>query len=465
MAGLIEYAQWFFLGYFVLLQLGYIVLNLLSFGALRKYLERATVDHPGVVFSGLEPPITVVMAAYNEAATIVSALRSLLQLNYPEFEIVVINDGSTDATLDILKREFRLVAYPETREPALQTRTVRGYYRSRLRPNLRVIDKENGGRADALNAGINIGEYPLFCAIDADSVLQRDSLFLVVQPLLNDPDIVAAGGTIRVANGCEVRDGFLAKVGLPRNPLALFQIVEYLRAFLFGRIGWNSINALLIISGAFGVFRRNVVVAAGGYDPVTLGEDMELTVRLHRILRAKGKPYRLTFVPDPVCWTEVPQDLRTLGRQRARWHRGLSESLWANRGLLASGGAVGWIAFPYAVVFEWLAPLVELAGYVFMAAAWALGAMLGPAFLAFLAAAVGMGVLVSVTALLLEEMTFHVYPRLRHFWLLLLVAVVENLGFRQLTTIWRLNGLFQWLFRRKAVWGVMKRTGAWQKSG
>jgi len=458
--------QWFFLAYFVALQLGYLVLNLLSLGVLRNYMQSTSVDRLSQVFSGLEPPVTICVPAYNEARTIVASLRSLLQLNYPEYEIVVCNDGSKDDTLAILREEFQLVEYPETRAAAIPTAAVRGYYRSKTRPNLRVIDKENGGRADALNAAINIGQYPLCCAIDADSILQRDSLYLVVQPFLTDTQVVAAGGTIRVANGCEVRDGFLVDVDLPRNLVALFQIVEYLRAFLFGRIGWNRMNALLIISGAFGVFRREVITAAGGYHPATLGEDMELTVRLHRVLREQGKPYRITFVPDPVCWTEVPQDLRTLGRQRARWHRGLSESLWWNRALFTGGrgGMAGWVAYPYAVIFEWLAPILELAGYVFMVLAWYFGVISPPAFVAFLLAALGMGVLVSVAALLLEEMSFHLYPKLRHFWVLLGVAVIENLGFRQLTTVWRLQGLLQWLFRRKAVWGEMKRSGTWHKS-
>lgn len=467
MVEFIATTQWFFLGYFIALQLGYLILNLLSLGVLRAYMENTSVDRLSQVFSGLEPPVSIVVAAYNEAANIVGSVRSLLQLNYPEFEVVICNDGSKDDTLELLKREFQLVEYPETRMAAIGTRPVRAYYRSKTRPNLRVIDKENGGRADGLNASINISQYPLVCAIDADSILQRDSLYLVVQPFVTDPHVVAAGGTIRVANGCQVRDGFLVGIGLPRNLVALFQIVEYLRAFLFGRVGWNRMNALLIISGAFGVFRRDVVTAAGGYHPTTLGEDMELTVRLHRQLRAKGKPYRITFVPDPVCWTEVPQDLRTLGRQRARWHRGLSESLWWNRELFTSGrgGTAGWIAYPYAVIFEWFAPILELAGYVFMLIAWWFGVISPVAFLAFLLAAIGMGMLVSVTALLLEEMSFHLYPRLRQFWTLLAVAVIENFGFRQLNTIWRLQGLLQWVFRRKAVWGEQKRSGAWQKSG
>ena len=463
MADFIVETQWFFLAYFIALQLGYIILNLLAIGVLRRHTENHSVDRLSQVFSGLEPPISIVVPAYNEAATIVSSVRSLLQLNYAEYEVVVCNDGSKDDTFEILKREFSLVAYPETRAAALATAPVRGYYRSHVHHNLRVIDKDNGGRADALNACVNISQYPLFCAIDADSILQRDALYLVVQPFMTDPHVVAAGGTIRIANGCQVRDGFLLNVGMPKNLLALFQIIEYLRAFLFGRVGWNRMNALMLISGAFGLIRRKTFIDVGGYRVDTLGEDMELTMRLHRLLREKKEKYRITFVPDPVCWTEVPQDFGTLGRQRARWQRGLSESLWFNRGLLKSGGMPGWVAYPYTVIFEWIAPLIELAGLVFMTAAWWLGILSPAGFLAFLAAAVGMGVLLSVTALMLEEMSFHVYPKLRHLFVLLLVSVVENLGFRQLTTIWRLQGLAQWAFRRKAVWGVMKRSGDWQQ--
>jgi cellulose synthase/poly-beta-1,6-N-acetylglucosamine synthase-like glycosyltransferase len=465
MADFIVKTQWFFLAYFIALQLGFIFLNLLAIGVLRRHMDMTSVDRLSQVFSGLEPPISIVVPAYNEAATIVSSVRSLLQLNYAEYEIVVCNDGSKDDTLEILKREFKLLAYPETREGALPTAPVRGYYRSTVHHNLRVVDKDNGGRADALNACVNISQYPLFCAIDADSILQRDALYLVVQPFVMDPHVVAAGGTIRIANGCQVRDGFLLDVGLPTNPLALFQIIEYLRAFLFGRVGWNRMNALMLISGAFGLIRRSTFIAVGGYRDDTLGEDMELTMRLHLKLREKKQKYRITFVPDPVCWTEVPEDLGTLGRQRARWQRGLSESLWFNRGLLKSGGMPGWVAYPYAVIFEWIAPLIELAGLLFMFAAWWLGILSPAGFLAFLAAAVGMGVLLSVSSLLLEEMSFHVYPKLRHLFILLLVALVENVGFRQLTTIWRIQGLFQWAFRRKAVWGEMKRTGQWQKTG
>ena len=239
--------------------------------------------------------------------------------------------------------------------------------------------------------------------------LKRNSLQKVVKPFLRDPRVVASGGTVRVANGCDIEGGFLTRVNLPRNLWALFQVVEYLRAFLFGRLGWSQLNAMLIISGAFGLFRKDVVIEVGGYKPKTIGEDMELVVRMHRHLRAQGRDYRIEFVPDPVCWTEAPEDLQTLRNQRIRWQRGLSESLTPHMGLMFSrrGGAPGWLAFPFMVAFEWLGPVVELFGYLFMAFAWAFGLVSWEAFAIFLFVAIGLGVLLSVSGLLLEEMAFH----------------------------------------------------------
>jgi cellulose synthase/poly-beta-1,6-N-acetylglucosamine synthase-like glycosyltransferase len=415
-------------------------------------------------YSGLEPPVSILVPAYNEEATIAASIRSMLQLTYSEFEVVVINDGSKDGTLDVLVREFKLQPFPEAYRRQLATREIRQVYRSARIPNLRVIDKVNGGKADSLNAGINAARYPLFCGVDADSILQRDSLDKVVEPFLRDPTVVATGGTVRVANGCEVSGGFLTRVGLPKNIWALFQVVEYLRAFLFGRLGWSAINGMLIISGAFGVFRKDAVILAGGYRPETIGEDMELVVRMHRLLRAKGQPYRVEFVPDPVCWTEAPEDYKTLKNQRIRWQRGLSESLSSNWGLMFSrnGGAPGWLAFPFMLAFEWLGPLVEAFGYVFMVYAVIAGAVSWQAFGAFLFVAIGLGILLSASGLLLEEMSFHIYPKGKQLLLLGLVVVAENLGYRQLNTVWRLVGLYRWAVQKEASWGAMKRKGTWQ---
>jgi cellulose synthase/poly-beta-1,6-N-acetylglucosamine synthase-like glycosyltransferase len=458
----VVFAQWAFLCYFVALTLGYLALNLLALGTLLGHMRESALDDLPRTHTGLETPVSILVPAYNEEASIVASVRSLLQLAYPEYEVVVINDGSKDGTLAALKAAFELEPYVESAPPRLATRPVRAGFRSRLHPNLRVFDKENGGKADALNVGINVARFPLFCGVDADSILQRDSLTRVVGPFDEDARTVATGGTVRVANGCTVEAGFLTGIGLPRSPLALFQIVEYLRAFLFGRLGWSPLNALLIISGAFGVFRREVVISVGGYRSDSIGEDMELVVRLHRELRARGDEYRIRFVPDPICWTEVPEDLATLRNQRIRWQRGLSESLMANRSLCCArgSGAVGWLAFPFMIAFEWLSPAIELAGYIFMVLAWALGAVSGEALFAFLFVAVMLGILLSVLALLLEELSFHLYPRGRQLLLLFGVAVAENLGYRQLNSWWRLIGLWRWATNARSHWGVMVRKGS-----
>jgi cellulose synthase/poly-beta-1,6-N-acetylglucosamine synthase-like glycosyltransferase len=459
---LIQFVTWFVLCYFVLLNGGYLLLNLLSLRSLHRKGQEEVLDDLPRAWSGLEPPVSILVPAYNEEASIAASVRSMLQLTYSEYEVVVINDGSKDRTLETLQREFGLLPFPEAYRRLIPTKDIRAIYRSTRFPNLRVIDKFNGGKADSLNAGINAARYPLFCGVDADSILQRDSLERVTQPFLRDPTMVATGGTIRVANGCEVRGGFLTKVGLPRNPWALFQVVEYLRAFLFGRLGWSAVNGMLIISGAFGVFRKDAVVSVGGYRPDTIGEDMELIVRLHRLLRARRQPYRIEFVPDPVCWTEAPEDFKTLKNQRIRWQRGLAESLNANWGLMFSrnGGVPGWLAFPFMLLFEWLGPLVEMGGYLFMVVAFLTGEISWQAFSTFMFVAIGLGILLSASGLLLEEMSFHIYPRGKQLAALGLVVLLENLGYRQLNTWWRLVGLFRWATQKEASWGAMTRKGS-----
>lgn len=456
---IILYAEWFFFIYFFFLNSGYIFLNVLAFFGLSDYLEAKDISSLPQVYTDLEPPISILVPAFNEALTIEDSVRSLLQLRYSEIEVIVINDGSNDDTLEVLKQAFLLQKIPEAYRVRLETRPVRAIYRSLHHPNLRVLDKENGGKADSLNAGINDARYPLFCGVDADSMLHPESLRLLVRSFLEDPRTVACGGTVRLANGCEIRGGVLQRTGLPSNPLALFQIVEYLRAFLFGRLGWVPLNALLIISGAFGLFHKETVVRAGGYRTGTVGEDMELVVRLHRTLRREGRPYRITFVPDPVCWTDAPEDFTTLKNQRVRWQRGLGESLSMNWSLMFSrrGGLPGWFAFPFMIFFEWWGPLFEIAGYIFMVCAFLWGVLNPEAMVAFLLVAIGMGVLLSTSSLLLEERSFHIYPKSSQTLLLFCMAIVENFGYRQLMALFRLYGFLQSLFGAKSRWGRMRR--------
>ncbi|MGH8629414.1 MAG: glycosyltransferase family 2 protein [Burkholderiales bacterium] len=454
-AGLSDLAtasQWLFLAYFVGSNGGYMILHLLSLFSVRRYMESRVLDALPRPAGGYEPPVSIIVPAHNEQAAIAASVRALLRLEYPEYEVIVVNDGSRDGTFAALREEFGLALFPEAYWRRLRVKPVHGIYRSARFPNLRVVDKMHGGKADALNAGINATRYPLFCAVDADSVLRSDSLRRIIQPFLEDPATVAAGSAIRVANGCKIADGFVDKVGLPSSLLAQVQIVEYLRVFLFGRLGWAPLNAVLFVSGAFAVFRKESVVAAGGYRGGTVGEDMEIAVWLHRLNRLVRRPYRIAFVPDPVCWTRVPESLRTLRNQRVRWQRGLAESMRMNLGLLLHprGGVAGWLAFPFAVLTEWLGPLLEVLGYVLIAAGFALGLISAEAFIALIAVALGLGLTVSLGALLVEELSFRLYRRPGQLALLMVAVLIENLGYRQLVALWRLSGLFRWLAGRPA---------------
>ena len=412
-------------------------------------------------YSDAAPPIALLAPAYNEAMTIAESVRSLLSLHYPSFEVIVVNDGSRDETLQVLIDTFELRPIQRHYELAIDHAPIRGVYGATHQPRLIVVDKENGGKADALNAGINVSRAPIFCSMDADSLLEPDALLRAVRPFVEDPErTVAVGGTVRIANGCTISHGRVVEVRPPRNLLALLQTVEYLRAFLMARLAWSRINALTIISGAFGLFRRARVIEAGGYTHGTVGEDMELVVKLHRLMRDKGLPYRIGFVPEPVCWTEAPEDLRVLGRQRARWHRGALETFERHSDVLVKPryGRLALVGFGYILLVDVLGPIVELLGYLLIPMFWITGVLSTEYLLAFLAVSFTFGVVISVGALALEESELRRFPRARDLILLTAVAVLENFGYRQLNNLWRLRGVWQYL-RKSQSWGTMTRKG------
>lgn len=412
-------------------------------------------------YGEVSPPISVLVPAYNEEVMIVECLRALLALEYPSFEVVIVNDGSKDATLERIIDAYGLSSVARIHDTSLTHQKIRGLYASPRHPSLVVIDKENGGRADALNAGINLARAPLVCVIDADSLLESDALLRAVRPFVDDPArMVAVGGTIRIANGSHIASGRVTDMRLPRNPLALFQIVEYLRAFLMARIGWSEMGALTIISGAFGLFRRADVIAVGGYSPTTVGEDFEIVMKLHRYLQDSGRDYRVSYIPEPVCWTEVPESLASLGHQRARWQRGALEVFFKHRGMAFRSryGRVGWIGYGNMLLADVLGPVVEVLGYVLVPTFWWFGLLNWPFFLAFLAVTFIYGVFLSVAALVLEDLGLGRFPRARHLLALTIVAVLENFGYRQLNNLWRLRGWWQFL-RRDHGWGTMTRVG------
>jgi cellulose synthase/poly-beta-1,6-N-acetylglucosamine synthase-like glycosyltransferase len=407
------------------------------------------------------PAIAVLAPAFNEEVTIVESVRSLLALHYPDFEVVVINDGSKDGTLQRVVEEFGLQAVQRYYDLTVSHQPIRGLYASPRLPRLLVVDKENGGKSDALNAGINVARAPLFCSIDADSLLESDALLRAVRPFVEEPvQTVAVGGTIRLANGSRVEAGRVVEVKLPRNFLALVQIVEYLRAFLMARLALSRMQVLTIISGAFGLFRRDLVLDVGGYSHGTVGEDMELVVKLHRLMRDRKLPYRVEFIPDPVCWTEAPEDVRVLGRQRARWQRGALETFFRHKDMLFNPryGRIGFLGFGQVLVVDLLGPIVEVLGYVLVPLLYGLGLLALPYFLAFLAITFTFGVFVSVATLILEEAELRRFPRARDLAVLTIIAVVENFGYRQLSNVWRVRGLWQFL-RKQQGWGTMTRKG------
>lgn len=450
------------LAYFAVLNTMYLVFTAIAWRSLSAHLRLQGHSPVAESFaSPLTPPISILVPAYNEEEGVVESVASLLNLRYPEFEIIVVNDGSEDGTIERLREAFDLVPVRKALRQEIATAPIRAAYVSRRLRNLWVVDKENGGKADALNAGVNAARYPYVCAIDADAVLEEEALLRVAKPILDDPDlVVATGGIIRIANGCVVDRGRIVAVGLPHSRLATMQVIEYFRAFLIGRIGWSRLNALLIISGAFGLFRRSLVAEVGGYATDTVGEDVELVVRLHRHLRERGEDYRIEFVPDPVCWTEAPEGFRGLSRQRRRWHRGLGETLWRHRRLAFNPryGHLGMQAFPYFLVFEFLGPVLELLGPPAVVVWWSFGLLSLPFLLGFLAVAFLLGILLSIAALALEEFSFRRHRRNREVARLLFFSVVENLGYRQLVAFWRFLAFID-LARRRRGWGEMQRKG------
>ena len=451
--------DYFAVVYFFLVNGTYLFLNIKAFFSIRKYWSaRETVEFENVFQSEFYKPVSIIIPAYNEELTIVDNINSILSLQYPEYELVVVNDGSKDGTIEELKDKFNLVISTRSYRKDLETEQVKEVYDSTDYPNLVVVDKENGGKADALNAGINIAQFPLVCNVDADSLIDDHALLKIVEPFSKDWRVVAAGGTIRVANDCEIRGGQVTKVRLAKKPLVRMQVLEYLRAFLFGRVGWAALDSLLIISGAFGVFKRKHLINAGGYSTDTVGEDMELVLKLNRKMKKANREYRVVFFPDPVCWTQVPEDMETLSNQRRRWQRGLGQSLLMNKELFFNKeyGLLGLFTYPFYFFVEFLGPVIETFGYLAIILTIYLQSGISSVAVLFFITAILMGILLSIISLLFEEMTFHKYDKLSEKLSLVIYAFLENLGYKQLHTFWRLRGIIDLLLKKES-WGSQKR--------
>lgn len=440
--------------------------------------DLSPIQYSTVLETELVPPLSIVVPAYNEEVNIVGSVRSLLGINYKQFEIVVVNDGSKDRTADIMIEEFDM-SEVKGRVPFAglkrETKPIRAVYRSLRHPNLVLVDKENGGKADALNVGINVSRYPYFVSLDGDTVLDANAFIKVVKPIMDarpGEEIIATGGSVGIANGSMVDSGYLSSdnVRLSDKPLVIMQVIEYLRGFLMGRIGLSRYNMLLLISGAFGVFNKKWVVDVGGYETGTIGEDMELTVRLHQEIRRRKSKARIVYVPEPVCWTEAPESFTILRRQRTRWQRGLFESIWKHKNMVLNPryGRVGMLSMPMFLFIELLGPLVEIFGYITVVFGFFLDRINIQVSLSLALMMLLFGSLVSAGAVLFEEWRFHNYNRIRDVLKMFAYALSESFWYRPVQTLWRTQGLIQAIRGKKHGWGEMTRVnvlGANKKPG
>ena len=446
--------------YFVLWNVSQMAMSPLAAVTLWRHRQRHTRRARGLVKGVfVQPLVSIVVPAYNEELTIVDSICALLALDYHPRELVIVNDGSTDGTLALLQQAFQLVSAPVAFDQPLPSAPVRGIYRSVSESDLVVVDKANGGsKADAANAGINAASGALVLIIDADTVLEADALSRAVLPFLEDPTTVATGGGVGIANGCRIEGGRVVDIALSRSWFARFQVVEYMRAFLLFRLACAAQNAVVIISGAFGLFRRDAVIAVGGYDQTAIGEDMDLTIRLQRHFRARREPIRIAFDPNPLCWTQAPEDWPSLRSQRYRWRRGLLQSLWRYRGMIGNPryGIVGLGSLPYVAFFEGLGPLLEAGGYVVSIGAAVLGYLNWEYCGMMIAVSVLFGAATTLLSVLLSDATSRQYMQGRDLALLVTVAVLESFGYRQVNAFWGCVGTVQ-AMTGKGGWGSMKR--------
>lgn len=449
--------------YYVASNLAYLTMLIIALKTSAKH-QRRLKSHclSWIRETPMTPPVTIIAPAHNEESSIRVAVRNLLELDYPQLELIVVNDGSVDRTFEEMWEEFQLRPVRAVYVPEAESAPIRGLYRSDVDTRLVVIDKKSGGsKADAVNAGLNAATSPYVCVVDADSMLERDALLRIMVPILEDPKrVIAVGGIIRVLNGSEIEGGQLRRVRLPRKSIEVIQVIEYLRAFLIGREAWAQGNMLMIISGAFGVFRTDLVRAVGGYQTRSIGEDIDLVARLHRHLREQGADYEIRFVPDPMCWTEAPSDLNSLGGQRARWQKGLLDVLWSNRDMLFRPryGRIGSFALPYLWLFELFAPVLEIAGIATIILAVGLGVLSREFFLQFMIFGYAFATVISIGSVLQEEITYKRYNDWKDVVRLVSYCFLEHFPYRQLHMIWRLQGLLEYL-RGDNAWKSPKRKG------
>ncbi|MBI4465292.1 MAG: glycosyltransferase [Acidobacteria bacterium] len=441
--------------YFIVGNGVYTALMLMSFVSVWFYQMR--IGYAGlqeVRESPVTPPVTIIVPAFNEERSIIHTVESLMRLDYPAKEIIVVDDGSTDPMLLRLIEHFQLIQMDLVYRSRLTATPPTAFYYNPHVPMLTVVTKPNGGKSDALNVGINMTRSPYFCTVDADCILEKDALLRLMHPVIKSPvNTVLSAGIVRILNGCVIKDGQVTEIRLPSRAVERFQVIEYLRSFLFGRTGWNLLNATFIASGAFCIFHRETAIDAGGFSSDTVAEDVDIVCCIHRDLRVKKRKYRMSFTTDPVCWTAAPHNLRTLGRQRRRWQLGLVQTVMKHNWILFNWrfGTIGLLSMPFQAFVEAFGCLVEFGGYTLIPITFFLGLTPLYLFLLLILLAFVYGGLLSVGSVLLEEITYRRYPKMGDLLRLLLYAVLESIGYRQVMMLFRVQGFLQYV-RGKKKW-------------
>jgi len=457
--------SWFILLFAIMLMGSYLLFAVISVTGLLEYLrENKFINYKVILASDLAPPLSLIAPAYNEGKTIRENVQSLLSLNYNHYEVVVVNDGSKDNSLEVLIHAFDLEQAQLHYEEKIKAKEVKAVYKSKnpAFKKLIVVDKYNGGKADALNVGINISSNPYIVCIDVDCVLQKNALLVLAKPFLEKSEVrvIATGGVVRIANSCIIKEGHLLEIQAPRKLLPRVQVIEYLRAFLLGRMAWNKLDGLLIISGAFGMFDKEITIKAGGYNHKTVGEDMELIVRMQRYMIETKQKYLVSFIPDPLCWTEAPETFSILRKQRSRWTRGTMETLWMHRKMFFNPKyrILGLLSIPYWFIFEYMAPIIEFSGFIITFLLAVTGILSWKFFLLLLLFVYCFAVMISFFALLAEEFTYSQYRRITDINKLLVGAILEPFYFHVFTVYAALKGNWEKIRGNKG-WGDMIRTG------
>lgn len=456
----------FFLIYAICVFGVYFSLAIVSAIELYKNLKETKITNYDALHSSpFAPTITLLAPAYNESVTIVENIKALQGLYYPSFEIIVINDGSKDNTLEKTIKAFELEKVPYVIDFKIPCNEVLGIYKSKKKSysNLTVIDKVNGGKADALNSGINIAKGDYFVSIDVDSIIDPHALKKLIKPFFEETDrkVIAAGGVIQIANSCKIEDGQLTEINVPDKFLPRCQVIEYSRSFLMGRLAWSRLDGLLLISGALGIFDKEVVINCGGYFTKTVGEDMELVVRMREYMADIGKKYKVVYISDPLCWTEAPSSLKVLGSQRNRWTRGTIDTILLHKNIFFNRkyGFMGMVSHPYWVFFEWLAPLVEVLGIIYFIVIASLGQPNWPLFFAMLFFVYFFAITFSTYAILFDHLAYNRYNQKKMILKLVLTSWLEPILYHPLIVYWGLRGNYDYFIRKKKAWGNMTRTG------